>query len=245
MNKKVFCIGLSRTGTTSLAHALNNIGISTIHYSLEAFVQIDKIDETQFLDIKLELSMLQKWSLKKEIKAKNVRRIEGILNSYEGFADLPFPMLYKILSDKYPDAYFIYTYRDKSSWLKSMEWLYDDAAVIWQHGHLDNAIMQWAYGTSVYKELILSEAYENHHINVNKFFEGADNFLSVKIDDGELTYDRLTRFLGLPTKIGHIERLNQPAEPTFEERKRYWRKKNNGLFMVTSKILDYVLVSNR
>jgi hypothetical protein len=105
--------------------------------------------------------------------------------------------------------------------------------------------MQWAYGTSVYKASILSEAYEDHHNNVNKLFEGADNFLSIKIDDGELTYDRLTRFLDLPTKIGPVERLNQPAEPTSEERKRYWRKKNNGLFMLTSKILDYVLVSNR
>lgn len=240
MDRKVFCIGLSRTGTTSLAYALNNIGISTIHYSPEAFVQIDKIDETQFLDIKLDLSMLQKWSLKKEIKAKSVKRIESILDNYQGFADLPFPMLYKTLSIKHPDAYFIYTYRDKSGWLKSMEWLYDDAAVIWQHGHLDNAIMQWAYGTSVYKESVLGEAYENHHANVNKFFEGADNFLSIKIDDGELTYGRLTRFLNKPAKTGPVERLNQPTEPTSYERKWYWLKKKNGLFILINKIVHYV-----
>jgi hypothetical protein len=71
---KVFCLGLSRTGTTALSHALENVGIPTLHYSLEAYVQLAKWNKQLAFEPLLNLSAYKRWCLSKEIKAKNVEK---------------------------------------------------------------------------------------------------------------------------------------------------------------------------
>lgn len=225
---KIFCLGLSRTGTTALSHALDNIGVPTLHYSLEAFVQQNKIDGLSF-EPKLKLSNFKSWRLKKEIKAKQETDFNEIFKNFRGFADLPFPIIYKELHKKYPDAKFIYTYRDEKKWLKSMKWLYNDAAVVWKHGWLDNEIMQWAYGTNVFNEEKLTKAYRAHHEDVNHYFESSPNFISLNLDKGDLHYKKLTTFLDLPMIDKPVERINAPQIPTDMDRKHYWESKNNDL----------------
>jgi hypothetical protein len=234
---KVFCLGLSRTGTTALSHALENVGIQTLHYSLETYVQLDKWNKQLAFEPLLNLSTYKRWRLSKEIKAKKVKSIGAILNNFQAFSDLPFPLLYKELHEKNPDAKFIYTYRDEQKWLKSMHWLYNDAAVIWQHGWLDNEIMQWAYGTHVYDEVKLLKAYRDHHEKVFKYFEGNSNFLCLNLDKGELHYKNITTFLGLPVVDKPVERINAPQIPTDLERASYWDNKNNDLKGILSLVL--------
>ena len=51
---KVFCIGLSRTGTTSVCEALNLLDVKTLHFSLTLFVS------PEIIDPKLEFSSKRK-----------------------------------------------------------------------------------------------------------------------------------------------------------------------------------------
>jgi hypothetical protein len=91
---KVFGLGLSKTGTSSLGEALNQVGIKTIHYySDEATCQ--------------------------EFQTSSYRL--SILNDYQGIVDIPVVPYYAQLDKQYPGSKFIFTIRDKESWLKSIE----------------------------------------------------------------------------------------------------------------------------
>src|SRR5215217_9330431 len=89
---KVFGIGLSRTGTVSLAEAMNVLGIKTIHFPC---------DEQTFEDLRMGNYDLR------------------ILEEYQGAVDTPVAPFYAQLDSHYPNSKFILTVRDKQSWLKS------------------------------------------------------------------------------------------------------------------------------
>ena len=89
---KVFGIGLDRTGTTSLANALNELGILTIHYADDA-------------------------TTNQELIAGNKLTI---LEEYQGIIHGTSPFFQK-LDNLYPDSKFILTIREQQQWLKSMQ----------------------------------------------------------------------------------------------------------------------------
>src|SRR6266498_5883945 len=91
---KIFGIGLSKTGTTSLSSALNALGIKTVHFPC------DDRTYTQVTGGDLRLS---------------------ILKTCQGIADITVAPYYPQLSALYPGSKFILTVREKSTWLESME----------------------------------------------------------------------------------------------------------------------------
>jgi hypothetical protein len=91
---KVFGIGLSRTGTASLAEALNMLGINTIHYPHDSQT-FDELEKGQY-----KLSILKK---------------------YQGITDITVAPYYVQLDQSYPRSKFILTIRNKSDWLTSIE----------------------------------------------------------------------------------------------------------------------------
>lgn len=88
---KIFGIGLSKTGTTSLARALEILGYKTRDY----------IGVTKYIAGDLSSVNLQ------EIDANNA------------FTDTPIPSFYKQLDEKYPNSKFILTTRNMDDWLRS------------------------------------------------------------------------------------------------------------------------------
>lgn len=86
---KVFGIGLSRTGTTSLNEALQILGWRSIHYPLDVTIS-DAIHKT--------LSCAEK---------------------YEAVTDIPAALAWRDLSRRYPKAKFILTVRDEEAWIDS------------------------------------------------------------------------------------------------------------------------------
>lgn len=89
---KIFCIGLSRTGTSSLNNALNILGYRSKHYP----VHILNHDMT-------------------------LRQESILLKQFDAFSDTPIAICYKELDILYPNSKFILTVRDKNSWLTSCE----------------------------------------------------------------------------------------------------------------------------
>ncbi|MGD8617119.1 MAG: sulfotransferase [Gammaproteobacteria bacterium] len=90
---KIFGIGLSKTGTSSLAAALNRLGIKTIHfpYSKE----------------------------KKETLIQELGRLP-ILDTYQGVVD-GVAWDFEFLDGRYPNSKFILTTRNIDSWIKSRQ----------------------------------------------------------------------------------------------------------------------------
>lgn len=93
---KIFGIGLNKTATTSLAQALNIIGIPTMHWAAKL-----------------------KNGLKHE--KKNDLKLLSTFEDFLGFTDYPIDEIYQELDKVYPGSKFIYTWRDLNSWLKSRE----------------------------------------------------------------------------------------------------------------------------
>ena len=88
---KVFGIGLSKTGTTSLARALEILG-----YKTRDFLGVTRYRAGDLSSIDL-------------------REID----ENEAFTDTPIPSFYKQLDEKYPDSKFILTTRNIDDWLRS------------------------------------------------------------------------------------------------------------------------------
>ena len=88
---KIFGIGLSKTGTSSLAHALEILGYRTKDYpGIQHYVPGD-------------LSSID----------------PSVLEHYDALTDTPIPSFYRKLDQAYPGAKFILTVRDMDGWLLS------------------------------------------------------------------------------------------------------------------------------
>ncbi len=97
---KIFCIGLSRTGTLSLNDALHLLGYRTVHYP------------TRILGLRNGKLFLK----------------PNALGNYDAFADTPAARFYKELDVLYPGSKFILTVRNVEEWLRSCEKFFNTAA---------------------------------------------------------------------------------------------------------------------
>lgn len=90
---RIFAIGLSKTGTSSLANAIHLLGYTSIHYPDKLF----------------------------DIYKGKLRLNYRVAEAYECLSDGPVVRFYKELDKRFPGSKFILTTRDKHSWLKSCE----------------------------------------------------------------------------------------------------------------------------
>lgn len=88
----IFGLGLTRTGTTSLAAALRQLGVPTIHYPHDHVT----------------------WE---ELQAG--KRL-SVLDTYRAITDISVAPFYEQLDQLYPEARFILTTRDPDTWITSM-----------------------------------------------------------------------------------------------------------------------------
>ena len=188
---KVFCIGLNKTGTTSLEKALEEMG-------------------HRFGDQTAGELLLNKWA------KRNFQPIIDFCHSADAFQDVPFslPYTYQALDQAFPNAKFILTVRDSAeAWYESMTrfhsklWadgeriptpddlknaFYLEAGYIWR-GH---RLIYNTPDTDPYHKSIMLAHYDRHLASVRDYFRHrSDKLIEVNIArDGE--YLRLCRFLG-------------------------------------------------
>ncbi len=91
---KIFGIGLSRTGTTSLTHALRMLGYKASHWE--------------------DHDIINKHLIQNQFKI-------SLLEHYDALLDNPIPSIYQELDKVYPGSKFILSIRDFDSWLKSVK----------------------------------------------------------------------------------------------------------------------------
>ncbi len=92
MKPKVFCIGFHKTGTTSMAVALEQLG-----YRVTGPNGVNDPD----------------------IEANVLSMAYDLVQQFDAFQDNPWPILYKELDAQFPGSKFILTLRSTDSWIKS------------------------------------------------------------------------------------------------------------------------------
>lgn len=172
---KVFGLGLSKTGTSSLGEALNQLGIATLHYPCDAQTEAE-----------LRGGIYQL----------------SILRQYQGLVDIPVAPYYAQLDRHYPGSKFILTVRDLDSWLRSIE-LHWQLMMVWWENYPDfkrftEFISAAVYGSIAFNRDRFAFAYETHLRNVRSYFaDRPADLLVLDICAGQ-GWDTLCPFLGLP-----------------------------------------------
>lgn len=165
---RIFGIGLSKTGTTSLASALNQLGIRTIHWPHDPRT----------------LS---------ELSAGKYRL--SILDKYQATVDLPIAIYYAQLDEEFPGSKFILTVRDLNAWLESARKHFSRPL---DTTRMDVRTFSRAttYGTLGFNEQRFRFVYETHQRNVEAYFRHRpQDLLVLDICAGE-GWEGLCPFLG-------------------------------------------------
>ena len=166
---KIFGIGLSKTGTSSLAHALEILGYRTKDYpGIERYVPGDLT------------SIDPAW-----------------LENFDALTDTPIPSFYRELDRAYPGAKFILTVRERESWLRSCQKQFTDKLAAKQN-EAHNRLFMDLYGTPVFDREKFAAGYERFVNGVMEYFaHRPQDLLVIDITGGE-GWEKLCPFLGKP-----------------------------------------------
>ncbi|SHI37886.1 hypothetical protein SAMN04488096_101355 [Mesonia phycicola] len=195
-NNKIFCIGLNKTGTTSIERVLKGFQF--------------KMGNQE----KAEL-LLKNWY------DRDFKSIIKFCKKAEAFQDIPFslPYTYMFLEQHYPQAKFILTVRDnEEQWYNSITKFH---AKLWSDNKLTppnatelrNAIYRykgWAFEANQfmfntdenepYNKETLIAYYKNHNYQVQRYFESMpDKLLVINVSNSD-DYYKLCKFLNKPAQ---------------------------------------------
>ena len=100
------------------------------------------------------------------------------------------------LDRTFPNSRFIYTVRDRDSWLRSYT-RYRGRKLPASQAHLDK--VERLYGTAGTESRVLLDSYERHDRHVREYFrDRPDDLLVMNICGGEADWESLCAFLGKP-----------------------------------------------
>jgi hypothetical protein len=186
--RKVFCIGYNKTGTTSLARALRDLGYmvgnqATAELLIHHYAQ------------------------------RNFRPIVDYCRTAEAFQDIPFslPYTYQILDHAFPGSRFVLSIRDdEDEWYRSRvrftqkrlgirgritrEHLLNDSYQYEGFIYEANRIVHDPPDDDPYNERVLKDHYLRHNWDVIWYFRFRDDLLVINLKETD-SYHRLCEFL--------------------------------------------------
>ena len=204
-NPKIFCIGMNKTGTTTLKYLLHGCGV----------LMGDQR--------KAEL-------LTEDFLAGNHQPILEYCKSARGFQDVPFslPGAYKILHKTFPDAKFVLTCRDTpEQWYQSVInfsiKLHGKLPTVEELKSFDYVNTGWSYRvlkalygdiihTDLYNIDIRINLYKKHLKETQEFFSGTGKLCVVNVARQE-DFNRLIEFLDLKCPLNSFPVTNVTADP--------------------------------
>lgn len=185
--QKIFAIGLSRTGTTSLHCALILLGFSAVHYPAAAG---------------------QRW-LSGDFSDRTT-------SAFQAFSDAPTCVFFKQLHKSHPNAKFVYTRRDPIKWLNSCERHFIGRPLNKMSSY-GLSIRLATYGIVQFERERFMEVFQDHEEKVKEYFaDKPDSLLTIDLDEGpDIT--RLGRFLNVSTPEIPWPHLKTPNIGKFAE----------------------------
>lgn len=171
---KIFGIGLSRTGTKSLTSALETLDFNIAHYPC---------DRKTYKEL-----TIGKYNL-------------SILENYDGITDITVAPFFPHLDRLYPGSKFIFTLREKETWLKSMENHFGKNPLpkvlpdLLFERKIRRFLRAAVYGTYTFDRERMAYVYDSHLKNVREYFkEKEKQLLEINITNGE-GWEKLCPFL--------------------------------------------------
>jgi hypothetical protein len=178
----IFGIGMGKSGTRSLAAALEILGHSCVHDSARVSAEI-KADQ-----------------------AAGRPMLSRLIESNTAFCDYPIWRYFKELDRAYPGSRFILTVRDLEPWLQSRKAQIEYRLVRHRRGEPN------VPSERVFNEAKERKRYAKHHAAIAKYFRGReDDVLSFSICDGE-GWEVLCPFLGVPQPTVPFPWKNRSAD---------------------------------
>ncbi len=166
---KIFGIGLSKTGTSSLAQALQILGYKTL----------DNMGASRYV-------------------AGDLSSIDlATVEAHEALTDTPIPSFYRELDARYPGSKFILTVRDRPGWLKSCMKQFN-ARFAETQSEPNRRLFEDLYGTNVFDEARFSAGYDRFVAGVLDYFKDRPSDLLVLDVAGGEGWEKLCPFLGKP-----------------------------------------------
>lgn len=164
MIRKLFCIGFHKTATTSLQQALEMLGLRCLGFNA---------------------------ALMSRYGVGDIEDIFNVIPQFDAFRDWPWPLLYRRLDERVPDAGFLLTVRESEDWLASLKRHSDRTG--------PTEARRIVYGADMPhgNEQRYLEVYNRHNESIRAYFARRPNFLMLRIEDG-LSFEPLCRFLGRP-----------------------------------------------
>lgn len=167
---KIFGIGLSKTGTTSLAHALEMLGYKTKDYP---GITRYRAGDLSSVDL-------------------------NMVDAYDALTDTPIPSFYRELDQRYPGSKFILTVREPEAWLTSCKKQFNEKLAAKQN-EAHNMLFLDLYGCTTFDEQRFREGYEKFVRDVHEYFKDRpDDLLRLDVTAGE-GWEKLCPFLGRAT----------------------------------------------
>jgi len=187
---KIFCIGLPKTGTTSLGRAHEILGFSKAPYDLTI------------------INSVAHWisSNKSGPLPKNVR---DHIEKYDVFEDWPYPIIWKELCDYFPNSKFILSQRiNEETWLRSLQ----------KHTNRNQSKKSRDLRNIFFKKDCPFENenhylnyYTNHNKKILAKFNNNTNFCQLTVGD-DMNWSRLCEFHNLPIPNEEFPFLNNSIE---------------------------------
>jgi Sulfotransferase domain len=170
LRPKVFGLGFSKTGTSSLAQALTELGFKTIHNPTD--------DQTM-------LALL----------AGNLRG--AAITKHDAICDIMFCRHFGELDRLYPGSTFILTDRNKAAWHASCARHWESRRITSTRLLNEELIDFYVYGAALYSATLFEDAYESHYRAVLEYFiDRPRQLLRINICGGE-GWEPLCSHLGL------------------------------------------------
>jgi Sulfotransferase domain len=165
---KVFCIGFQKTGTTSMAAALETLGYRV----------------TSIFGQDMALN---------ELRRDYVRRGLQVAATVDAVQDMPWPLMYRELDRAFPGAKFVLTWRETDKWLASIRGHFGrNPAVLQALTYGPDAAFP------VGNEDRYREVYDRHNAEVRAYFrERPGDLLEMDLGRGG-GWEPLCAFLGEP-----------------------------------------------
>ena len=190
--EKIFCIGFNKTGTTSLMNFFLNLSIKTC----------DGIADSSFKDVQEFYYSEDKF-----------KYLEKLLSSFVAFEDVPWPIFYKELFNKFPNSYYILTTRNADAWIRSCK---NHFCLSSENYPIHEFIYGIGKGSPINNEKEWISTYEKHNEDVIQFFSINKNakFLHIKIDeeDNKEISKKILEFIGQPNKKTILKTSNKASK---------------------------------
>jgi hypothetical protein len=174
---RIFGIGLHKTGTTSLHHALRILGYKSAHWKSAHWAR----------------------AIWEEMKA--LGHSPTIENHY-AVSDLPIGMMYPALDTAYPGSKFILTVRGEREWLESVKGHFDPAKNPfrdqWDHDPFSHRLHLALYGRREFEEGVFLARYRRHIAEVKEYFSNRRGDLLVMDIGSGAGWHELCGFLRAP-----------------------------------------------